>query len=272
MKSTFLISLALAGVSNAPPTGSRYVSMGSSYAAGPGVGILDPASGACARSQSNYARQVARERNLGLVDVSCSGATTGNILLQGQHGFPAQVEAVTPDTRFVSVLIGGNDVAYVGNLMSLSCRNTGGSDCHITVAIDVERRFNALPAALDRVIAEVRHRAPNTMIILVDYLPTLPAAGPSSGTALALTAADVAQMRAVAAHLAQVIGDAATRNSTGIIRSSMIGAGHDACSAKPYVSGSYPRRNPSWPSPVAYHPTQAGMDRIVAELLSAVDA
>lgn len=68
---------------SAAHAGGRYVSMGSSYAAGPGVGAPDPASGACTRSQSNYARQVAARRHLDLVDVACSGATTENILVRG---------------------------------------------------------------------------------------------------------------------------------------------------------------------------------------------
>jgi hypothetical protein len=79
------------------------------------------------------------------VDVSCSGAVTGNILVHGQHGLPAQIEAVTPDTQLVSILIGGNDIDYVGDLLGLSCRDTGGTNCHVNDPDDVRRKMAALP-------------------------------------------------------------------------------------------------------------------------------
>lgn len=109
-----------------PPDGIRYVSMGSSYAADPGVGPPDPASSACERLLSNFARSVARRNRLDLTDVACSGATTGNILVRGQYGFAPQIEAVAADTRLVTILIGGNDVAYIPNLLALSCLDTEG--------------------------------------------------------------------------------------------------------------------------------------------------
>lgn len=179
--------------------------------------------------------------------------------------------AVTPDTRLISILIGGNDVAYVGNLMGLSCSSTSDKNCHVSDAAEIERRFQALPAALDQVIAEVRRRAPDARIILVDYPPTLPKLGVGICPAITPTAVDVERTRGVVAHLEKMIGYAATRNGTGIIRSSVIGTGHDACSTLPYFAGSHPVRNRGWPAPVTYHPTQAGMNRIAAALMSAID-
>jgi hypothetical protein len=259
---TLISAAALAQV----PAGGQYVSLGSSYAAGPGVGSPDPASGKCARSLSNYARQLAANRHLLLVDVACSGATIANILDHGQHGFPAQIDAVTADTRLVSVLIGGNDIDYVGNLSGLSCRDTGGANCHIADPANVERRLADLPAALDRVVADIQRRAPSSRIILVGYLPAVPAKGDARCSALPLLEADGERMRDVAIRLAQAIRGSSNRNGAGIVNSTLIGAGHDACSAQPFVAGYRPDRNAGWPSPVAYHPTQAGMDRVAAAL------
>jgi hypothetical protein len=60
---------------------ARYVAMGSSFAAGPGVTApADTPANRCARSADNYAHQLARKLNLQLVDVSCSGAKTDNLL------------------------------------------------------------------------------------------------------------------------------------------------------------------------------------------------
>lgn len=261
-----LIAALAAAASAGLPAGSRYVSLGSSYAAGPGVGTLDPASGACGRSMSNYARQVAARRHLRLVDAACSGATTANILDHGQHGFPAQIAAVTSDTRLVTVLIGGNDIDYVGNLGGLTCRDTGGVNCHVRHAGNVEASLAVLPASLDRVIAAVRQRAPAARIVLVGYLPAIPASGPGNCAAVPLTPADAAQMRDVAIRLAQAIGGAAKRNSVDVVRSTLVGKGHDACAPQPFVAGFHPAASPGWPSPVPYHPNQAGMNAIAAAL------
>lgn len=265
------ISMTSCAMAQAPQPGGRYVAMGSSYAAGPGVGAPDPSGTSCQRSSNNYAHQVAAKRRLNLVDVSCSSAVTENILVHGQHGLPAQIEAVTSDTQLVSILIGGNDINYVGDLLGLSCRDTGGANCHVADPAEVQRKMEALPASLDHVVAEVRRRAPHARIVLVGYLPAVPANGPGICAAVPLKPEDAARVRGVAVRLAQIIGGAAQRDGTGIVRSSMIGSGHDACSADPYVAGYHPPRNLGWSSPVAYHPTQAGMNAVATALIEVID-
>lgn len=267
---SLIMLTAGAATAQAPRAGAKFVAMGSSYAAGPGVGAPDPSGAACQRSSSNFAHLVAAHRHLDLVDVSCSSAVTENILVHGQHGLPAQIEAVTPDTKLVSILIGGNDIDYVGDLLGLSCRDTGGADCHVADRSDVERRIAALPASLDRVVAAVRRRAPAARIVLIGYLPAVPATGSGTCAALPLKPEDAARVRGVAVRLAQIIGGAAQRNNTGIVRATMVGAGHDVCSGDPYLAGFRPARNPGWPGPVAYHPNQAGMTRIAAALDEAI--
>jgi hypothetical protein len=55
---------------------------------------------------------------LSLTDVSCGNATTDNILTTPQKDHPPQIDAVTPDTKLVTITIGGNDVGYVPLLMA----------------------------------------------------------------------------------------------------------------------------------------------------------
>nr|WP_314543258.1 SGNH/GDSL hydrolase family protein [uncultured Massilia sp.] len=261
------MSLVLAGMmANASAEGQRYVSMGSSYAAAPGVGQRDTASGGCGRSLTNYAHTVANKHHLDLVDVACSGATTENILVRGQHGFPAQIEAVTPDTHLVSILIGGNDVGYVGDLFGFSCRSEGKGDCKVSDTAQLEQRFAALPASLDRVVAAVRQRAPKARIVLVGYLPAVPDDAAKTCAALPLAREEAQRMRATMTRLTQVFEAAAKRNRIELVQASALGAGHDACAADNYITGYRPARVPSWEEPVGYHPTQAGMDRVAAEI------
>ncbi|WP_433755613.1 GDSL-type esterase/lipase family protein [Nocardia sp. CA-135398] len=101
------------------------MALGSSYASGPGLpDIVDTS---CSRSAHNYPHQVATATGLDLVDVSCGGATTANILDTPQHTpdgavVPVQIDAVTDDTRLVTITIGGNDLNLVGSM-------TGASVC-----------------------------------------------------------------------------------------------------------------------------------------------
>lgn len=246
--------------------GDRYVSMGSSYAAGPGVGNRDASSGECARSRSNYAQQVARRHGLKLIDVSCSGAVTENILHHGQHGFPAQIDAVTADTRLVTVLIGGNDIGYVADLNGLTCQHLQDSHCMVLSTGDVDRRLAALPDALQRVVDEIRRRSRDAMIILVGYLPAVPAEGADLCAAVPLSAADVSRMRSETARLADVMATVASHNGIGWVSSTDLGKRNDACSSRPYIAGYRPDRQPDWPAPVPYHPTQRGMTRVAEEI------
>jgi hypothetical protein len=81
--------------------------MGSSFAAGPGISPRTAASPRRAgRSSGNYAHLVARPLGLDLHDVTYSGATTGDILRPSTAGQPAQLNAVTPDTRLVTITAG----------------------------------------------------------------------------------------------------------------------------------------------------------------------
>lgn len=74
----------LAGCVQAPPAasplgmGAKYVAMGSSFAAGPGIPDYYEAQPApCYRSTQNYARQLATRLSLALTEVSGGGGCVG---------------------------------------------------------------------------------------------------------------------------------------------------------------------------------------------------
>lgn len=61
--------------------GAEYVALGSSFAAGPGVGERAPGSPSlCMRSASNYPQLFAALRGLDVTDVTCAGATIQNLI------------------------------------------------------------------------------------------------------------------------------------------------------------------------------------------------
>jgi hypothetical protein len=73
---------------------TRYVALGSSFAAGPRIATRAQASPRTAWRSTLTPHLLARRLNLNLVDVTYCGATTAELLEGQQPGQPAQVEAV----------------------------------------------------------------------------------------------------------------------------------------------------------------------------------
>ena len=246
---------------------ARYVAMGSSFAAGPGIPDYYEAQPApCYRSTQNYAHQLAQRLSLSLTDVSCSGATTAH--LTGPRGnIPPQLDALTPDTKLVTITIGGNDLGYIGGLSAASCaglqKETGvDGNCSPPAALPAELTFNNLALRMDAIAKEVRRRAPEAQLVFVDYLAVLPEAGACAATPLDEFAADGA--RYTARRLAEITRTVAGENGASTITASEFSKGHDACSAEPWMHG-YPR--PGAPvSGAMYHPNLAGMTAVADAL------
>jgi lysophospholipase L1-like esterase len=252
------------------PPGATYVAMGSSFAAGPGIPDYYEATPApCYRSTQNYAHQLADRLKLTLIDVSCSGATTAH--LTGPRGaIPAQLDALTPDTRLVTVTIGGNDLGYIGGLTTASCaglvKETGiSADCAPMIVPPAEQTYVDLAARMDTVAKEIRRRAPQAQLVFVDYLAVLPESGTCPATPLDAFQADGA--RYTARRLTEITRTVAGQNGASIITASELSKGHDACSADPWMNG-YPR--PEAPvNGALYHPNAKGMTA-VADALEAL--
>jgi hypothetical protein len=115
-------------------------------------------------------------------------------------------------------------------------------------------------------VDEVRRRAPGARIVLVGYLPAVPASPPHSCAALPLAAPDARSMYETTTRLTAAFESAAVRKRISLVSAAAVGEGHDICAALPFVTGYRPPRMPGWPAPVAYHPNQAGMDGIAAAL------
>lgn len=249
------------------PAGAAYVAMGSSFAAGPGIPQYYEATPApCYRSTQNYAHQLAARLKLNLTDVSCSGATAAH--LTGPRGaIPPQLDALTPDTRLVTVTIGGNDLGYIGGLSNASCAGlvaeTGvEANCAPMIAPPAEKTYADLAARLDAIAKEIRRRAPRAQLVFVDYPVVLPESGTCPATPLDAIQADGA--RYTARRLAEITRTVAGQNNASIITASEFSKGHDACSTDPWMHG-YPRPG----APVAgtpFHPNLKGMTAVADAL------
>ena len=185
----------------APGAGAKYVALGSSFAAGVGLGPADPndPEGWCGRTTVAYPCLVADRLKLTLVNAACGGAKTENIAgvqletwnEAGRGIVPLQIDAVDPDTDIVTITIGGNDVNYVGNLIAEACRADLAADPESVTgnAIaqfgdiapwpdeDVAGALAALEVKLAAVVSVVQRKAPRARVLLVDYLTILPEDG-----------------------------------------------------------------------------------------------
>jgi len=246
----------------------RYVALGSSMAAGPG--IRPRASGAprgSGRSAVNYPHLVAGRLAYDLHDVTFSGATTAHVLTDSQRGHPAQVDALDGTERLVTVTIGGNDVGYVPYLYAAGLPGFTTSlpllGRLLRDALDPVARDEALAAvgaSLAAVGLELRRRAPHATVVFVDYLTLLPPAGT---TAPPLSAAHAEVGRHIADTLKRHTETAAADTGCELIRASDASLDHHPWSADPWTT----RLGLPVPGRAApLHPNSVGM-RAVADLI-----
>jgi lysophospholipase L1-like esterase len=250
----------------------QYVAMGSSFAAGPGIATrVDPGPAACMRSSANYAQLLARKRALALIDVSCGGATTADVLRGGQFDLAAQLDAVTSNTKLVTVTIGGNDVFYIGTMGAMACQKQEGilaeqrlRYCTTRSWLEIDRAFIPLEQHLRDIGTAVRERAPGARVIFVGYLRVLPIRGTCAR--LALTSSEADRLRTIAQRLDEATARAAHAVGADFVSTARLSRGHDACSADPWTNGFSLPSAPGTFETAPFHPNAKGMASIAIEL------
>ena len=106
----------------------KYVALGDSYSAGP---LDGPTTGnlLCLQSSASYPYDTASYLGASLDDVSCSAATSADLVNTSQYpGVSPQVDALSSSTQLVTLTDGGNDNGlFVSAIL----------DCGITDILDV---------------------------------------------------------------------------------------------------------------------------------------
>jgi lysophospholipase L1-like esterase len=250
------------------PPGAEYVAMGSSFGAGPGLTPrADGSPRLAGRSSVNYAHRFAETSGLVLRDVTYSGATTGDILNPSASGVSAQLDAVTADTRLVTITVGGNDIGYLGTLTLSSLpgilRNRSPNRRKVAEAIDpttMDARMQQLQASLVTIVGRIHKRAPLSAVVIVDYLTilprdtTIPRGRP--GVAVAEWALDAAT------RLSQTFETAAAVAECEFLPVGVSSLDHHAWSAEPWTR----RFHYSLRDGAPFHPTYSGMRAVAAQL------
>lgn len=249
-----------------PPVapGAQYVAMGSSYAAGAGIGPLQQGAPVrCQRTTNNYASLAAKQLHLVLVDASCGGATTTH-LLEPWEELPPQIEAVTADTKLVTVTVGGNDLGFVMTLFGGSCRagvSLRPGPCAGASSPD-EAQLAEVEAGLRAVARAVHARAPGAVLVFVQYLTVVP---PSACKDAVVTPGDAQIAAQTARRLAEITARVAAEEGARLIPADTLSRDHTPCSAEPWSHGLSVGYDMKQGAP--WHPNAAGHAAIARELV-----
>lgn len=248
------------------PGGDRYVALGSSFAAGPGVPDLIDSNVICGRSSGNYAHIVARERGLNLVDATCQSATTAN-LFESQGLNPPQLDAVTADTDIVTVTLGGNDIGYAGTSIRCAVLAQAGSGCTVDSGERLATAAGRLSEDLVEGIGAIRSKAPDAEILLVTYLRMFPDEGAECAPSNPIDAASSAQLAEMGRFLDDVFRQVADTTSVTLV-DAYANTEHTICAdpADRWVEGAAPA-----PPAIVFHPTAAGMSATADLVMRALD-
>ena len=220
-------------------SGSTYVALGDSYTAAGGV--PETVDAACGRSSVNYPALVAEDLDLELTDVSCNAASTTSLVgaqqtLEGP--VPAQFAALTEDTDYVTMGIGGNDEDFLAQLFTvcLQVRDTDpdGAPCRDAMnASGTDALVDALELIEGRVtsaLVGIRDRSPDATVVMVGYPQLVPEEGQCD--LLPLTPDDYDYVRGLMAELGAVTERAAAAAEVGYVDVLAASDGHDICAGE----------------------------------------
>ncbi|WP_188306288.1 SGNH/GDSL hydrolase family protein, partial [Streptomyces sp. CBMA123] len=274
-----------------PPPSGPYVALGDSYTAGPRIAPQVGEPGGCARSGVNYPSLLAKALALApdrFRDVSCSGARTGDLKAPQKTddgANPAQLDALTPATRLVTLGIGGNDAGFmqvvtecardtlVGAVKDLVGENGSAAPCRDHYASggtdEVRAKVDAAGEKVAETLREIGRRSPQARVYVVGYpalLPADPAACvPVLGTTFA--AADLGFLAEKERQLNGMLKQRAEAAGAVFVDTAGPSAGHDMCAGEDarWIEPPFPAHGLT---PV--HPNAKGEEGVAAVVLKAV--
>ena len=271
--------LALTQPANAAVPTGRYAALGDSYTAGPLIPSQVDLN--CLRSNHNYPSLVAASAgSSSFADVSCSGATTNDILNGGSGelgiSVPPQLNAVISSTALVTVQIGGNDIGFSGIITDCAqeslnsplgspCKNkytAGGTD-------QLQARVNATAPKVTAVLRAIHAAAPGARVVVLGYPAILPDSGYGCWPVVPIAYQDVPYLRGVEKSLNAMLASSAAANNASYADVYTPSIGHDACkgSGTRWVEGLIPQN-----SAAPFHPNAAGEQGMATALLATLQS
>jgi lysophospholipase L1-like esterase len=156
-----LILCTLGAGAQAQAAGSSYVALGDSYSSGTGTRSYLSDGTSCQRSVYAFPSLLAASNGYTLNFRACSGATVADVSA-------LQLGALSTDTAYVTLTVGGNDAGFAG-VLTTCAQPAWASNCN--GAIDRAQRIitGQLPARLNSLYAAIRSRAPQATVVVAGY-------------------------------------------------------------------------------------------------------
>jgi GDSL-like lipase/acylhydrolase family protein len=275
-----IVALLAALAGYAPTAGAAdpsYVALGDSFTAGPVIPQQIPPYG-CLKSNNNYPHMAAPDLGQpAFRDASCSGAETDdmtqpqNVSPDGPN--PPQFDSLDPDTRIVTIGIGGNDIGFSEIGRNCSSSTNSGTPCQDRYVVngndEISARIAETAPKVAAVLQGIHSRSPLADVYVVNYLPLLPDSGPGCYPQMPVTDGDVPYLRAKQKELNQMLSDQAAANTATLVDGYTAGIGHDACQL-PGIRWVEPAVPANAAAPL--HPNLFGMQGYEQALLGAVAA
>jgi lysophospholipase L1-like esterase len=250
-----------------------WVGLGDSYAAGPLIPNQELTPLGCLRSDRNFAHLAAAQLGQSLRDVSCSGATTEDMtapqdVTPGPN--PPQFDALSVDTRTVTLQIGGNDIGFTEIIENCASPTPFGHPCQDQYVVGgrdmLADRIAATAPKVAAVLQGVHARAPQSRVFVVNYAAILPETGRGCWPTVPLAWADVPYLRGVQNGLNAMLAQQAAANGATLVDDYTASIGHDACK-----SSSTNWVEPLIPTHAAapFHPNARGMQGIAGVVAAA---
>ncbi|GAA5173645.1 SGNH/GDSL hydrolase family protein [Pseudonocardia eucalypti] len=272
------LAVSPSSVSQAADGVGEYVALGDSYTSGSFIPVqLDRPLG-CERSDRNYpSLVVAALRPAVFRDVSCGGATTGNLTqpqrVRGDGVNPPQLEALTARTDLITLGIGANDIGFadiVGSCTTRSVTRPLGAACrdyyHRGGGDELGARVDSAAPRVAAALRAVRDRAPKAKVLVIGYPAIVSDAGLGC---LPLSPGDAGYLSRTFGRLNAMLAEQAREAGVGFVDTASGSAGHDACQPPGvrWVEGAV-ATTPAAP----WHPNAAGMRHVAERVLSALRA
>jgi hypothetical protein len=252
-----------------------YIALGDSYSSGEGTWNLDAdrayaggGSEDCHRSRGSYFSAVLQGFRFALGGNlwACSGARIEDVLRGGQHGEPAQIERLRPDTSLVTLTIGGNDIGFSEIVTRCVVRLPWSSACRDQDP-DIRARMAGLPAGLASVFDQIGRRAPKARIIVLGYPRPFPVQPGHSVDNIGV--ADQVYLNGVVRGLDDIIAAAARRADGALAAANRPGTvefadgytafdGHELGTAQPYLNALTIDFGALAAEPRSFHPNELG--------------
>lgn len=220
--------------------GSSYVALGDSFSSGTGTrASTDPD---CYKSPYGYPQLLADAHDMTLSYEACGGAVTADV-----HN--NQVQALSPDTDYVTMTIGGNDLGFASTITQ--CALPGWlSNCDGKINEGLNLLRGGLGARYDALFADIATRAPSADVVIGNYPRLFNGTDCNAGTFF--SASEMSRLNAAVDELSGLIQQRTHAAGFRFVDSRPAFMGHAVCDSTEWINGL------SWPINESFHPNRAG--------------